>query len=623
MPAKEPLTTRFECQSHRLGCHRYWMRLRVFMALVACVVAASVLAASPVDASSPAAPQNLTTSAVAHNSVTLSWDAPTNSTVTGYVILRRDLPSDGPGEFTEIEDDTGSAATSYTDTTVQAQSRYVYRVKAINGSGTSVWSNYVNVRTPEAPSPSMPARPTAGTVSHDSVTISWSDPGDSSITGYQVLRRDRDTDAVGVFTVIEDDTGSAATSYTDATVAASSRYVYRVKARNVNGLSPQSGFVNVATPAAPEPEPEPEPEQRFEEEYKSTTITVGPKPITGQSPQEPPEPRGHQNPPWTDHHVITAVEPVDHPILGTVTDPGYDPLDGGWGSLPYSPTHHRHYPALDPDLDASEVWYKLDDLATDRAYEFRYGVINYGEPSFDPVDGIKFEMYYGFEPTDDGVSFGTKVTRFGVEVEAEREVFTHTIYDHLGRLLLTRRTVKDTVLWFQPEEIAGAYYLRVYSTEGDTGDYQIWTSSVPVNSVSDADGGRSSDCANSAYLYKWPECSIVATDTVTTVSGMLHSKKDPPPGETFSDYDYYRVFLHAGAKYEFCATTTGFAGTLSSHNPNHPLQPFTHVSTPDGEKVCRTTDVVEWTGWYKIVILARDETAVSGTYTLSAQMLSS
>lgn len=102
--------------------------------------------------------------------------------------------------------------------------------------------------------PDQPARPTVTELSHDSVTISWSDPGDASITGYQILRRNRDTDEPGAFTVIEEDTGNADTSYTDATVSPSSRYVYRVKARNASGLSAASGFVRAnvpATPAAP------------------------------------------------------------------------------------------------------------------------------------------------------------------------------------------------------------------------------------------------------------------------------------------------------------------------------------------------------------------------------------
>ena len=100
--------------------------------------------------------------------------------------------------------------------------------------------------------PGRPARPTAGAVSHDSVTISWADPGDSSITGYQVLRRNRDTDAKGNFTIIEDDTGTAATTYTDDSVAPATRYGYRVRARNAHGLSPRSRSVRADTPAEPE-----------------------------------------------------------------------------------------------------------------------------------------------------------------------------------------------------------------------------------------------------------------------------------------------------------------------------------------------------------------------------------
>ena len=40
-----------------------------------------------------------------------------------------------------------------------------------------------------AAKPATPARPTVDSVSHNAVTITWTDPGDASITGYQVLRR--------------------------------------------------------------------------------------------------------------------------------------------------------------------------------------------------------------------------------------------------------------------------------------------------------------------------------------------------------------------------------------------------------------------------------------------------
>ena len=45
--------------------------------------------------------------------------------------------------------------------------------------------------------PSAPTGLTATSFSHDSVALSWDDPGDDGITGYRVLRRSRDGDQYG------------------------------------------------------------------------------------------------------------------------------------------------------------------------------------------------------------------------------------------------------------------------------------------------------------------------------------------------------------------------------------------------------------------------------------------
>ena len=61
---------------------------------------------------------------------------------------------------------------------------------------------------------SVPDRPTgltATTVTHNAVTVTWDDPGDDSITHYQILRRDRAIHAAGELVPIDDNTGSAAT----------------------------------------------------------------------------------------------------------------------------------------------------------------------------------------------------------------------------------------------------------------------------------------------------------------------------------------------------------------------------------------------------------------------------
>ncbi len=96
--------------------------------------------------SRPPAPQNLTATA-AVGGVTLSWDAPDDSTVTGYQILRR-RPGSGETVLLVHVADTGSTATTYTDTDVTPGTRYVYRVRAINAKGTGPYSNSASATTP-------------------------------------------------------------------------------------------------------------------------------------------------------------------------------------------------------------------------------------------------------------------------------------------------------------------------------------------------------------------------------------------------------------------------------------------------------------------------------------------
>ena len=114
----------------------------------------AVAAAEPSEP--PAKPTGLSGTAT-HDSVALTWDDPQDDSITGYVILRRVRENDQGGEFSELAADTGSAATGYTDDTVAAGITYTYRIKAINGAGTSERSRWLHVDTPEAPAPDTPS----------------------------------------------------------------------------------------------------------------------------------------------------------------------------------------------------------------------------------------------------------------------------------------------------------------------------------------------------------------------------------------------------------------------------------------------------------------------------------
>ena len=104
----------------------------------------------------PDKPTGVVTAAT-HDSVTLTWDDPGDSSITHYQVFRRDRDVHDFGEFVTIKENTNSAAASYIDDTVEPERRYVYRVKAVNAHGASRWSDYRRANTPEAPTPVVPA----------------------------------------------------------------------------------------------------------------------------------------------------------------------------------------------------------------------------------------------------------------------------------------------------------------------------------------------------------------------------------------------------------------------------------------------------------------------------------
>ena len=82
-------------------------------------------------------------------SVTLSWDAPAGSEVAGYQILRR-RPKQGEKIHVHVAD-TGTTATTWSESGLDDGVLHIYRVKAIGAQGdVGRWSLQVKV-TPEAP----------------------------------------------------------------------------------------------------------------------------------------------------------------------------------------------------------------------------------------------------------------------------------------------------------------------------------------------------------------------------------------------------------------------------------------------------------------------------------------
>ena len=242
-------------ESHRI---RPTATAAVVLAMATAAMLFLTLDATSVQANRPDAPTGVSVTGGANaGELDVSWDAHPDGAQEYRLSW---APSDEDFRtWTDTDWNLFLTGTSHTITGLNGGDEYKVRVRArFQSRPQSPWSNVVTgTATASAQStsvPATPARPTVDSVSHNAVTIAWTDPSDSSITGYQVLRRNPAVHDSGVFEVIEDDTGSADTSYEDRTVAPETTYRYRVKARNANGLSQWSKpAARFTTPAAPTP----------------------------------------------------------------------------------------------------------------------------------------------------------------------------------------------------------------------------------------------------------------------------------------------------------------------------------------------------------------------------------
>jgi len=86
-------------------------------------------------------------------------------------------------------------------------------------------------------------------VEGDTVTLTWDDPGDGSVSGYRIERRGEDP--ADQFVTLVEDSGSASTRYVDSSAAPESGYVYRVRAISAGVVSEPSAEVDVNALSAP------------------------------------------------------------------------------------------------------------------------------------------------------------------------------------------------------------------------------------------------------------------------------------------------------------------------------------------------------------------------------------
>ena len=186
----------------------------------------------------------------------LTWGSPAapNATPTDYHVNWAKSSEDYPADTAEAGNDHPTD-TTLTLTGLDFDTDYNIRVRAryTDGENTdSPWNGPWTETTAQVklPLPMTPNMTGAAVSPASQVYLFWSEPSNDSITGYQILRGP-DADNLAI---IETDTGSSSTSYTDTAPPAGQTHTYAVKARNASGLSPLSNTLTATVPAAEEEE---------------------------------------------------------------------------------------------------------------------------------------------------------------------------------------------------------------------------------------------------------------------------------------------------------------------------------------------------------------------------------
>lgn len=177
--------------------------------------------------------------------IDLAWTEPYDNgfPITGYQIERK-----SHGSWTVIVSDTANTNTSYSNTGLDADTTYQYRVSAINAAGTGNASDSVSATTLGTPtSPTIPLELTS-TPGDGAVLLFWKEPlsdGGDAIFDYVIEYSPDNGNSWNVF----DDGISVNTQSTVTELENYRSYLFRVSAKNTIGQGPyaQISSIPIAT----------------------------------------------------------------------------------------------------------------------------------------------------------------------------------------------------------------------------------------------------------------------------------------------------------------------------------------------------------------------------------------
>jgi len=194
---------------------------------------------TPATPAAPAAPSGLSIRSQSLSAVQLGWTDNAGNE-TGFAVER----STNGGAWTQLST-AGANATAWADTVIQGNT-YGYRVRALNGTTASAYSNVASTAAspPAAPASLAGAR---NATTPTTVALTWNDMAADEL-GQRIERS-----ADGVAWASIGTVNAGVTTYTDAAATATATWRYRVLAYNLRGDSAASNVLTIAPGSASGP----------------------------------------------------------------------------------------------------------------------------------------------------------------------------------------------------------------------------------------------------------------------------------------------------------------------------------------------------------------------------------
>ena len=209
----------------------------------------------------PAAPSGLMATAVSSDQINLAWNDV--ATETGYEV---EMKQGLAGTYSMVAT-TGVNQITANITGLDGNTLYYFRVRAVNATGNSGYSNEANATTfPEGPN-AAPTSLVATAVSNSQIDLAWFD-NSTNEAGFKIERSA--SSASGPFTQIGT-VGSNVQIFSSTGLLANTQYWYRVRSYNGGGDSPYS---LVATATTFDNPPSPAPTSLIVTSVSGTTINL-------------------------------------------------------------------------------------------------------------------------------------------------------------------------------------------------------------------------------------------------------------------------------------------------------------------------------------------------------------